>query len=289
MKKIAVISGKGGTGKTMITAALATLIDRDLLLADCDVDAANLELLFSPSRQETLPYYGMKVASIDQDTCTQCGSCMDHCRFDAISFTDGTYVVNPAKCEGCAVCTIVCPVKATSMVKRVCGEIFFSSTTAGPLAHARLEPGAGTTGLLVGEVKKLALDRGEGCEAFLIDGPPGIGCPLIASVSGVDAVLIVTEPSLSGLHDLERVVKVAEGFGVDIFVAINRYTLEETVTRQIEDACQERGIPVIGKIPFDETVIRAIREGKPVTAYECPAADAIREMWERLALELGLA
>jgi MinD superfamily P-loop ATPase len=288
VKKLAVISGKGGTGKTMITAALATLIDRDLLLADCDVDAANLELLFSPKREETIPYYGMKVASIDQDTCVQCGSCIDHCRFDAISFTNGTYLVDPTKCEGCAVCTIVCPVKATSMVKRVNGEIFFSSTSEGPMAHARLEPGSGTTGLLVGEVKKLALDRGEGCRAFLIDGPPGIGCPLIASVSGVDAVLIVTEPSLSGLHDLERVARVAEGFGVDIFVAINRSTLEETVTRQIEDACRDRGIPVVGKIPFDETVIRAIRAGKPVTAYECPATIAIREMWDRLARELGM-
>jgi MinD superfamily P-loop ATPase len=287
MKKIAVISGKGGTGKTMITGALATLAEGELVFADCDVDAANLELLFEPEIETTEPYHGMQVAEIDQNLCIQCGNCEEYCRFGAIKYQDDRFVVDPVKCEGCAVCTLVCPANATSMKDRDSGKIFYSRTDRGPLAHARLEPGSGTTGLLVSEVKKRVNERAGTRDMLITDGPPGIGCPLIATVTGMDAVLIVTEPSTSGLHDMERVVKVARNFGVDIYVAINKYNLEESVAARIEKYCEEEGIPVVGKIPFDPTVIEAIRNRIPVTAYDCPAADALREMWADLVSRLG--
>lgn len=282
MKRLAIISGKGGTGKTMVAGALASIIPYDLILADCDVDAANLELLFSPQILSVEPYWGLKVAEIDNELCVQCGSCLENCRFNAIEVKEGHYYVNPVKCEGCAVCTVVCPVEAVLLRKRENGKIFFSKTRNGPLSHARLEPGSGTSGLLVTEVKKQANEHEADREFLLIDGPPGIGCPLIATVSGVDAVLMVTEPSTSGLHDLRRIVRVTGGFGIAIYVVINKYTLEESITRQIEDYCREQKIPVVGKIPFDPMVIEAIRNRKPVTAYDIPATKAIRMMWKSL-------
>jgi MinD superfamily P-loop ATPase len=287
MKKIAVISGKGGTGKTMITGALATLAEGDLVFADCDVDAANLELLFSPEIETTEPYWGLQVADIDQDLCIQCGNCEEYCRFGAIEYRDERFYVDPVKCEGCAVCTLVCPANATTMKDRENGKIFYSRTERGPLSHARLEPGSGTTGLLVSEVKKRVNERAGDKDLLITDGPPGIGCPLIATVTGMDAVLIVTEPSTSGLHDLKRVVKVARNFGVDIYVAINKYNLEESVAAMIEEYCKGEAIPVVGRIPFDPTVIEAVRNRRPVTVYDCPAADALREMWENVAGHLG--
>jgi MinD superfamily P-loop ATPase len=287
MKRLAVISGKGGTGKTMVTGGLATLIPGNLVLADCDVDAANLELILAPEIQSDEPYYGLKVACIDQDTCIQCGECSERCRFGAIDSHDGIYEVDPMKCEGCAVCTVVCPVDAVSMHTRVNGRIFVSSTDFGTLAHARLEPGSGTTGLLVSEVKKrIPVDKAEN-GYMLIDGPPGIGCPLIATVSGVDAVLIVTEPSISGLHDLQRLIRVCEAFHVEMYVVINKYTLADTVSQEIERYCNEQGIRVVGKIPFDPTVIESVRARKPITRYATPAADALKAMWEQLEAALN--
>ena len=288
MKKLAVISGKGGTGKTMVTAALAFLAECSIAFADCDVDAANLELLLDPTVELTKPYYGLKVAEIDQDSCTRCGLCEESCRFDAITSEDDRYSVNPIKCEGCTVCRLVCPSDAIVMKTRINGEIYYSNTSFGPLAHARLEPGSGTTGLLVTEVKKLIYEKAGDRELLLIDGPPGIGCPLIATVTGVDAVLIVTEPSISGLHDLKRVVTVCNKFGVDIFVVINKFDLEETVSLKIEDYCHEAGISLAGKIPFDKKVIEAIKNREPVVSQKCPSADAIKEIWIFLKKEFNL-
>ncbi|MCK4269277.1 MAG: ATP-binding protein [Methanogenium sp.] len=288
MKKLAVISGKGGTGKTMVAGALASLAECSIAFADCDVDAANLELLLNPTVELTKPYYGLKVAEIDQDACTLCGLCEELCRFDAITFEDGRFSVNPIKCEGCAVCTLLCPSDAVVMKTRINGEIYYSKTSFGPFAHARLEPGSGTTGLLVTEVKKLIYEKAGDKELLLIDGPPGIGCPLIATVTGVDAVLIVTEPSISGLHDLKRVVTVCNKFGVDIFVVINKFDLEETVSLKIEDYCQEAGISLAGKIPFDKKVIEAIKNREPVVSQKCPSADAIKEIWIFLKKEFNL-
>jgi MinD superfamily P-loop ATPase len=286
MIRLAVISGKGGTGKTMITAALAHLLPGSLVLADCDVDAANLELLMSPRLIRTEPFMGMKTAVIDPSLCTRCGECMEHCRFGAIEHDGDAYRVSPLRCEGCAVCVHVCPI-AITMQPRQTGEVMYSDTDRGHLVHARLVPGAGNSGLLVHAVKKTAMEQDRNCDLFLIDGPPGTGCPLISTISGVDIVLIVTEPSVSGLHDLKRVVAVCRQFRPRILVAINRFDLEQSLTDTIHTWCREENIPVIGMIPFDAAVIDSVRLGVPVTrAGDSPAAQAIQILKTNLEQEL---
>ncbi|MDP2797377.1 MAG: ATP-binding protein [Methanoregula sp.] len=287
MIRIAVISGKGGTGKTMITAALAQLLPGSLVLADCDVDAANLELLLSPKIIRTEPFMGMKTAVIDPTLCVQCGECEAHCRFEAIARDGDAYRVSPLRCEGCAVCTYVCPAVAVTMQPRQTGEMMYSDTERGHLVHARLVPGAGNSGLLVYAVKKTAMEQDHNCDLFLIDGPPGTGCPLISTISGVDIVLVVTEPSVSGLHDLKRVVEVCRQFRPRILVAVNRFDLELSLTETINLWCNEEQIPMIGKIPFDPVVIESVRNGVPVTsAGTSPAAQAIQMLESNLEQEL---
>jgi MinD superfamily P-loop ATPase len=287
MIRLAVISGKGGTGKTMVTAALSRLLKGTLVLADCDVDAANLELVSNPRLISTDPFMGMKSAVIDPTLCVQCGECEAHCRFGAIEQDGDAYRVSPLRCEGCAVCTGVCPAAAVSMQLRQTGEIKYSDTQRGHLVHARLVPGAGNSGLLVHAVKKTAMERDGFCDLFLIDGPPGTGCPLISTVSGVDAVLVVTEPSVSGLHDLKRVVTVCRQFRSRIFVAINRFDLDLAQAGEIEVWCRSENIPLIGKIPFDPAVIASVRVGVPVTdTGASPAAQAIQILAAYLEQEL---
>jgi MinD superfamily P-loop ATPase len=287
--RLAVVSGKGGTGKTMVTAALADINRFPQVLADCDVDASNLELLF-PHRQISMELFmGLEVARIDPARCRDCGICADRCRFGAIVRRDDAWQVDALHCEGCGVCAYACPMGAITMERRICGEIYTSETDRGNLAHARLSPGSGNSGLLVHEVKKRANGMAEGCEVMLVDGPPGIGCPLISTISGMDAVLIVTEPSVSALHDLERLVTVCQRFDLRIFVAINRFDLEEQICRAIEAYCAEEGLPVVGKIPFDPAVVEALRNNQPVTRMQSPASRAIREIWENLSRQLGLS
>jgi MinD superfamily P-loop ATPase len=288
MIRLAVISGKGGTGKTMVAAALADINQRPQVLADCDVDASNLELLFTPRRMTTEPFMGLEVARIDPEACRDCGICADRCRFGAIVRRDDSWQVDAIHCEGCGVCAYACPMGAIAMEPRVCGEIYTSETERGRLAHARLDPGAGNSGLLVNEVKKRANGMADGCVLQLIDGPPGIGCPLISTISGVDAVLIVTEPSVSALHDLGRLVRVCRRFGVAIFVAINRFDLAEDVTREILAYCEGENLRVVGIIPFDPQVVEAVRHNQPVTRTDSPAAIAIRDIWTNLSQELGM-
>lgn len=286
MKRLAVISGKGGTGKTMVTAALSRLLEGKLVVADCDVDAANLELLLNPHPIRTDPFMGMKTAVIDPALCTRCGECAEHCRFNAIEYDGETYRVNPLRCEGCAVCVYICPV-AITMHPRQTGEIMYSDTDRGHLVHARLVPGAGNSGLLVHAVKKVAHERDGQCDLFLIDGPPGTGCPLISTISGVDAVLVVTEPSISGLHDLERVIAVCRQFRPRVFVAVNRCDLDPERMNDIVEYCRREKIPLIGRIPFDPAVIEAVRAGIPVTdAGPSPAAQAIQILAANLEQEL---
>lgn len=288
MIRLAVISGKGGTGKTVITAALSSLLPRTLVLADCDVDAANLGILLSPTRIRTEPFVGMNAAMIDPDLCTQCGQCYDHCRFRALQQEHGEYSVSQLRCEGCGVCVFVCPADAVSLKPRISGEICLSSTNAGLLAHGRLKPGAGNSGLLVHAVKKTALQPDRNEDIFLIDGPPGIGCPLISTLTGTDAVLVVTEPSMSGLHDLARVVKVARQYTPHITVAINRFDLEEALTSLIEQWCREEGCRVVGKIPFDPEITAMVRNCTPVTRFDTsPAAMAIQALADTLIQEIG--
>ena len=290
MIRLAVVSGKGGTGKTMVAAALADTSGVPQVLADCDVDAANLELLFEPRRITTEEFLGLEAARIDPAVCRDCGICADHCRFRAIVRRNDAWEVDPLHCEGCAVCAYVCPTGAARMEPRPSGEIYTSATDRGSLAHARLFPGSGNSGLLVTEVKKRAESLADGADLLLADGPPGIGCPLIATVGGMDAVLIVTEPGVSALHDIERLVTVCRRFGVRIFAAINRFDLAEDIRARIEDYCRREDIVVAGEIPFDPMVIDAVRNGRPVTrGAASPAADALRALRNTLFAELGLS
>ncbi len=287
MIRLAVISGKGGTGKTMISAALSSLLKGTKVIADCDVDAANLGLLLQPRLIDTTPFMGMKTAVIDTALCVLCGECEAHCRFDAVIWERGSYHISPIHCEGCAVCTVVCPATAITMQPRQTGEVIYSDTEQGHLVHAGLVPGAGNSGLLVHAVKKMAMERDRACERFLIDGPPGTGCPLISTISGVDAVLVVTEPSVSGLHDLKRVVEVCRPFRPRVVTAINRFDLDMGKTEEIENWCCGEAIPLIGKIPFDPAVIASVREGVPVTETgPSPAAQAIQILAAYLESEL---
>jgi MinD superfamily P-loop ATPase len=289
MIRLAVISGKGGTGKTVIAAALSHLLSGNLVLADCDVDAANLPILLAPNLIRREPFFGMKAAVIDPSLCTQCGQCQEYCRFRAVATYGSDFTINPLRCEGCAVCIQVCPMSAIRMEPRICGEICLSKTAVGNLAHGRLRPGAGNSGLLVHAVKKTALEEDGGSDLFLIDGPPGTGCPLMSTVTGMDAVLVVTEPSVSGLHDLKRVVKVARQFTERIFVAINRFDLDESLTGTIEHWCQGEGIRVLGKIPFDPAVIEAVRSCTPITRLSSsPAAQEIQGLAAKMNQEMGV-
>jgi MinD superfamily P-loop ATPase len=286
MIRLAVVSGKGGTGKTVVTGAIAQICARQRVMVDCDVDAANLELILNPRIIERKVFYGMEAAWINSDRCTACGICSDACRFDAIRSTGEIFLVKTDRCEGCGACRLVCPAEAITMQPRACGEIFYSETPFGNLVHARLFPGAANSGLLVGEIKKIALARNGDCDLMLIDGPPGIGCPLISTVTGTDQVLVVTEPSVSGLHDLERVVRVSQGLRTRISVVINKYDLNPRLSGAIRGYCQDHSLPVRGEIPFDESVMEAVRKARPVTDYESPASEAIHAIWEDFSDEL---
>jgi len=283
--KIAVVSGKGGTGKTTVAAALADLTSGPLILADCDVDAANFGLVFPAKNTTTIPYAGREVACIYANVCTGCGACEDVCRFSAVHVNEWTAEVDPLSCEGCGTCTLVCPTDAVTLKKMISGEIITGTTAKGPLVSAKLFAGSGNSGRMVHEVKRRAqtpdLDS-----PVIIDGPPGIGCPLIATVGGVDAVLMVTEPGISAVHDLKRLVTVCKGLHLRMFAVINRYDLSKELDREIEKLCREEGIPIVGRIPFDEHVVTAVSSCIPVTRISCPAAEALCSMKEILFSKL---
>lgn len=290
MIRLAVVSGKGGTGKTVVTAGFAALADRPQLLADCDVEAANLELLVSARRARASPFEGGETAAIDPERCWGCGRCAELCRFDAITVGDAAVAVcEPRDCEGCGLCERVCPNGAVSLQPRINGTVLRSATEYGPLSHARLYSGSGNSGLLVQTVKHQAEKHPGSSDLLLIDGPPGTGCPLIATVGGTDAVVVVAEPSRSGLYDLRRVVGVCRRFGPRIFAVINRWDLDPGIAGEIEAECAAQGIPVLGRIPFDPAVLEAVRAGRPVTGTDSPAAQALAGCWERLRGELGCA
>jgi MinD superfamily P-loop ATPase len=287
MRKITILSGKGGTGKTTITASLAVL-SSEAVLADCDVDASNLHLLLKPEVKETIEFKGLNLAVIDPEKCIQCGLCEEKCRFDAIH----DFVVDSIHCEGCKVCVQICPVQAIDFVERVCGHAYISETRYGPLSHARLIPGMENSGKLVTLVrqnaKKLAEEGGH--ELVLVDGPPGIGCPVIASLADIDKGLVVVEPTLSGIHDLERALELLEHFKVEPLVCVNKKDLNEENTEAIERFCSKKEIDVVGLVPFDPVVTEAMVAGRPVVDYapDSPSSRAIGEMWERVKSHLGI-
>ena len=264
MREIVVLSGKGGTGKTSIVGSLAALASGKVL-ADCDVDAADLHLLLKPELKEKNEFWSGQLAQIDEEKCNQCGLCQELCRFDAIK----DYKVDPIACEGCGFCSYICPTEAINMRENMSGHWFVSDTKYGPLVHARLGIAQENSGKLVAQVRQQARRIAEehGFDYIISDGPPGIGCPVISSLSGASLALMVAEPTLSGIHDLERVIGVCRHFGVLAMVCINKYDLNEDNTRLIEDYCQRQGIRLAAKIPFDNAVTEAIVRGVPVVEY----------------------
>lgn len=278
MKQIVVISGKGGTGKTVITGAFAALA-RNTVMADCDVDAADLHLLLQPRIKERHEFKSGSTASIDRKVCRQCGKCVDACRFSAIS-TD--FIVDHISCEGCGFCSHICPVNAISMRESIAGEWFISETRFGPMVHAKLGIAEENSGKLVSLVRKQAreLAQKNNHGLVIIDGAPGIGCPVIASLSGIDCAIVVTEPTLSGMHDASRVLEVTKHFNVQARLIINKHDLNPDMTKKIEEHCKSIGITVIGRVRFDTTVVEAMVEGKTIMEHaDSPAKDEIRKIW----------
>ena len=284
MKQWVILSGKGGTGKTTVAAALAHLAAQEhrLVMADADVDAANLELVLSPTVAETHDFVGSKVAFIDPSRCTGCGTCVQTCRFEAVSAGDSICRVDPIACEGCAACFYRCPAEAITMVDQLGGRWFRSDTNLGPLFHARLFAGQENSGKLVTQVKQSArlLAVKSGADLLLVDGPPGIGCPVIAATTGADLALLVVEPSVSGVHDLERILATTRHFSVPAVVCVNKADVSAARTAEIGSVCAREGVPLVGCIPFSETVIRAMVHRQPVTEY-CPGAvtEALHAVW----------
>ena len=281
MKQLTVLSGKGGTGKTTITASLAILANNPVI-ADCDVDAPDLHMLLHPEIIETQEFKGSKLAEIDQNKCIECGLCQKACRFEAI--TD--FKIDAMRCEGCGTCLIVCPESAIYLKERVSGQAFISKTKYGMMSHALLFPGEANSGKLVTLVRHNArqIAEKEKSSLILIDGPPGLGCPVIASVSGIDVGVIVTEPTVSGIHDMKRVLKLLNYFNVLSLICINKHDINKENTQKIEKFCEKQKIGVVGKISFDPIVTEAMVSEKPVVNYspENVVSREIKELWESI-------
>ena len=280
MKKMVIISGKGGTGKTSLVGSFAALARQKAVFVDGDVDAANLSLIMKPIPIKEFEFRASRVAVIDPEKCLSCDLCRELCRFEAIS---GEYAVDPISCEGCGFCYYSCPHKAIVMEERLSGRWFISETPYGTLVHARLGIAEENSGKLVttirNEGQELASENNK--EYLLIDGPPGIGCPVIASLSGVDAALVVTEPTVSGIHDMDRVLAVCRHFDVPAAVCINRYDLGEEQSGTIEDYCKKRNISLVGRIPFDRVFVEAMVQGVPVVEFtDGLASRTIITVWE---------
>jgi MinD superfamily P-loop ATPase len=280
VREIVILSGKGGTGKTTIVGSFAALV-KAKVLADCDVDAADLHLLLSPSVKQKSEFWSGQVASIDEARCTQCGLCQELCRFNAIR----DFKVAPVSCEGCRFCSYICPVDAITMEENMSGHWFISDTEYGPLVHARLGIAQENSGKLVAMVRQQAKQIAEArnLEYIISDGPPGIGCPVISSLSGASLALLVTEPTLSGIHDLGRVLDVCYHFGITALVCINKYDINEDNTRQIETYCLDQGVDIVARIPFDNAVTEAMVRGVPVVEYsQNKVAREIQSLWQRI-------
>jgi len=279
MRQIAIASGKGGVGKTTLAASFASFAKA--VFADCDVDASNLPIIFNPEIKEKIEFYGMDVAEIDESKCIKCMECYNSCRFNAI--THDLKVIQE-KCEGCGVCMHACPVNAIKMAKRKSGDVFISKSRFGWIVHGELEAGEETSGKLVSLVRRKAMEvaQREGYDTIIIDSSAGIGCPVIASITGVNMVVIVVEPTMAAIHDMKRIIEVSEHFGVNYVVCINKYDLNMEKTKEIEKFCMERGIEIVGKLPYKKSFIQAIVNGKSVVEYDKEIAYAIKKIWERV-------
>lgn len=283
MKELVIISGKGGTGKTSVTASFAVLADRPVV-CDCDVDAADLYLVLEPTIRERHEFESGHEAVIRQNDCTGCGICRDLCRFGAISNTVDTFSIDSVSCEGCGVCVRFCPEGAIDFPQQRCGQWFVSDTRCGPMVHARLGVAAENSGKLVSTVRREAkhLAEEENHKMVIVDGPPGIGCPVIASVTGASKVLIVTEPTVSGEHDLERVLSLTRHFQIPTAICINKWDINEEMTQKIEDKARSANASIAGRIRYDSSVTRAQIQKKAVVEIDAPCADDIKQIWHHL-------
>ena len=290
IKQLVILSGKGGTGKTCVTAALAHLASANnppvsIVLADADVDAANLELLLRPRVLESQDFQGGQAARINEDDCLGCGDCAAVCRFKALKINNSTYRVDPIACDGCAACVFQCPEEAIVMREQIVGQWFRSDSRYGPLFHAALHPAQDNSGKLVTLVKQQArlLAQDTGAALVVVDGPPGIGCPVISASTGMDLALHVVEPTISGVHDLERIMATTDHFGVPSLVLINKADLNPARADEITAFCAGRGVNVVGRIPYDTVVTEAMVRGLPVTDYtDGLVTEALMEVWERV-------
>ena len=289
MKEIVVLSGKGGTGKTSITASLAVLAGNEAVVADCDVDAANMHLLMQPDFALSSEFYSGELAIIDQNACTQCGICSEKCRFGAIPFINNIFTVNPLSCEGCGYCQKVCPAEAISMKSRKSGYVYISNTKVNStMVHARLDIGAENSGKLVAKVKSEAKELAEqqNKSFVIVDGSPGIGCPVVSSLSGANYVVLVTEPTVSGLHDLERIYSVIKRFRIKAGCIINKFDINPKKTDEIIEFLRKENITHLSNIPFDIRFTKAMTEAKTIVELETLPKYLIKDAWFKIKDEL---
>lgn len=285
MKELIVVSGKGGTGKTSLTACFTNLAE-NCITADCDVDAADLHLIFKPEIKHRSDFKGGFKAEVDKSKCSECGNCVEVCRYDAIG---DKFEIDDLSCEGCGVCAYFCPEDAIDMIQQISGQWFVSDTRFGKFVHAKLGIGEENSGKLVALVRRIARINAQenGNDIIIVDGSPGIGCPVISSITGADYVLIVTEPTLSGKHDLERIASLVKHFKINAGVCINKYDLNEKMSGEIEMSCRAGGLDFLGRIPYDDMFTKAMVQGKTVIEYSPGETSmVIKNMWENIYREL---
>jgi MinD superfamily P-loop ATPase len=285
MKEIVVISGKGGTGKTSLTASFAYLGGKDVIVADCDVDAADMHLLLEPDFKDSEDFYSGELAYISQADCIRCGKCADVCRFDAIPIINNQYVVDPLSCEGCGYCARVCPTKAITNKSLNVGKWYISNIKTGSImVHARLGIGADNSGKLVAKVKSEAKDiaEEEQKDFIIVDGSPGVGCPVVSSLSGASFVVLVTEPSVSGLHDLKRVYELVNKFKIRAGCIINKSDINDNVTAEILDFLKKENIVHIASLPYDEDFTKAMTNGQTIVEYDSDLGQMVTESWNKI-------
>ncbi|NLI55009.1 MAG: 4Fe-4S binding protein [Clostridiales bacterium] len=289
MKQLLILSGKGGTGKTTVACAFIRLA-KVRAYADCDIDAPNVHLTLAPTAAPSVEtFYGMPKARIDPDRCTACGLCRERCRFAAIHSGERSCFVDPFACEGCGVCAFVCPAGAVSLEPDAAGELRLYAGETSAFSTAQLKMGGGTSGKLVTQVKRRLNEAApKDIPLAILDGSPGIGCPVIASLSGASMALIVTEPSVSGVSDMERIVQAAASFQTPLCVCVNKADTNPVITKQIEQYCSERVLPFLGTIPFDPAAVRAVNRGLTVVDEDCPSGKAVREIYQKTIRLLGL-
>ncbi len=289
MKEIVVLSGKGGTGKTSITASLAVLAGSEAVVADCDVDAANMHLLMQPDFAISSEFFSGEIATINQDLCTKCRICSNTCRFEAIPFMNFQYTINPLSCEGCGYCEKVCPIGVITMKKRKSGSLYISKTKVDSImVHARLDIGAENSGKLVAKVKneakELAIELNK--QYIIVDGSPGIGCPVVSSLAGANFVVLVTEPTVSGLHDLQRIYSVIKRFRIRTGCIINKFDINPNKTNEIIDFLKSEGIFHLTNIPYDIRFTKAMTESKTIVELETLPKYLIKDAWFKIKDEL---